>query len=566
MKKTDNKKPVIGIIGGNGRFGGWFKSFFTGAGLKVLVAGRKTELTPKELASACDIVIVCVPIPATAAVIREVRDEVRPDALLCDFTSLKELPLAEMMKTKSACGVTGIHPLFGPLVPNMEKQVIVFCSGRDNHWTKFLAELFKANGAQVIYSLPADHDRQMAVAQAFTHFINIVFARTIQKQKFELLNTFSTPVFRLQSVVAGRVLGGSPELYADLEMENPFFAALAEEFLGEAKKIISRLKAKDRQGFAADFAEAAAAMDRFVPVAQAKAVELISLLDRQPVELKKFSGAIKLGNLKGRVAYLGPDGTFSHQAARQVFPRSMEEMPCPAITGIFSAVINDEAILGIVPAENSTEGVIQETMDNLIKHPLRIVGSYKLPVHLNFLARTADVKKIKVIKSHAQPLAQSRNWLYQHFPGAKLEVESSTVQAILSSMDPSVAFIGSQAAAEKYNLQVLFENIEDKKNNITQFYIIAKKDSPELAKKLGADKTLLLLAVYDRPGVLRDILNEFARRNINLTKLHSKATEAEGWDYYFFVELAGLPENKKIQEALKAIKKFCSIVRILGET
>ncbi len=566
MKKIDHKKPLIGIIGGNGRLGGWFKSFFAGVGLEVLVSGRKTELTPKQLAKKCDIVIICVPIPAVTAVIREIRDEVRPAALLCDLTSLKELPMAEMMKTKSDCGVTGMHPLFGPLVSNLEKQVIVFCSGRDNQWTKYLAKLFKDNGAKLIYSSPADHDRQMAVVQAFTHFINIIFARTIQKQDFELLNVFSTPVFRLQSVVAGRVLGGNPELYADLEMANPFFAALTEEFLGEAKKIIKQLAKKDRTGFVAGFAETAAAMESFIPIAQAKAVELIALLDRQPVELKKNAGTIKLDNLRGKIAYLGPEGTFSHQAARDVFPGATEEMPCSTITEVFSAVTNDEAIFGIVPAENSTEGVIQETMDNLVRHPLRIVGSYELPVHLYFLARTKDARQIKVVKSHAQPLAQARNWLDQNFPAAKLEVESSTVQAILSSNDPSVAFIGSRIAAEKYHLEILFENIEDKKNNLTQFYIIAKKDSPQLSEKLGADKTLLLLAVYDRPGILRDILNEFAQRNINLTKLHSKATAAEAWDYYFFVELQGLPKDKKIEAALKAIRPFCSIIRILGET
>lgn len=558
-------KPIIGIIGGRGRFGGWFKGFFENQGLTVLIAGRKTLLTPKELAQKADIVIVCVPIPITVETIKEVRDFVRPDALLCDFTSVKSRPFKEMLKAKNGCGVSAIHPLFGPLVPSINKQAVVFCSGRDNNWTQFLKKIFEKNGATIISSDPETHDRQMAMIQALTHFINITFAKTIQQQKLKPLNVCSTPIFRLQSVLAGRVLGGNPELYADLEIENPYFPKILDDYLKETKKNISYVKKKNKKGFVQNFNKIASFMKDFIPVAQTKTLEIISFMDRQPIELKQNSRQIKFK--KGaKIAYLGPEGTFSHQAALAVFTKDCRLVPCTTITQVFDKVLNGEAALGVAPAENSTEGMIQETLDNLVKYPLRVAGAYDLPIHLCLLGRTADLKKIKIIKSHSQPIAQCRNWLAQNLLGIPWEIESSSTKAILSTENPDVAFIASRQAAKQYGLKILAENIEDKKHNVTQFYILAKGAVPQLSKILEVKKTLLLLAVYDRVGVLKDILNELADRQLNLSKLHSKTSEAEGWDYYFFLEIETSPANPRLKEALRAIKQYCSIVRVLGMT
>jgi chorismate mutase/prephenate dehydratase len=284
------------------------------------------------------------------------------------------------------------------------------------------------------------------------------------------------------------------------------------------------------------------------------------------VELKKSLGTIKISEDGGNIAFLGPEGTFSYQAAVNIFPKKFDLADAPTITEVFNAVMEEKAIFGVVPGENSTEGMIGETVDNLIDYPLKVVGSYDMPIHLNLLARTDDVKKIKVIKSHAQPIAQARNWLGKNLPDVTFEIEPSSTKAILSTKDPEVAFISSAHAAKKYNLKILAENIEDKKTNYTQFFIIAKKDSPELSKILEASRTLVILAVYDRVGVLRDILNHFSDKKLNLTKLHSKKTEAEGWDYYFYIEINALPSDKRVKKALKEIKRHCSIVRVLGVT
>lgn len=558
-----NKNPIIGIIGGTGRFGEWFKGFFEDKGFTVLVSGRKTDLTARELAKKSDIVILSVPISATQKTIREIIKYIRSDALLCDFTSVKEMPMGEMIKSKNGCGVLGMHPLFGPLVPSLESQIITFCVGRKNRWIKFLKKIFEENGAKIIFTDPKNHDSQMAIAQALTHFINIIFAKTIQNQKFDISNIYSTPVFRLQSILVGRVLGGNPELYADLEMENAAFLNIAKQYLKEAQKFISYLEKKDKKRFVQDFRRAASFMESFIPVAQAKAVEIISVMDKQPVEVKKFSGKIKLSK-NNKIAYLGPEGTFSSQAAINIFPKNSNKITAPTIAKVFEILNNKDADFGVVPIENSTEGLVQETLDNLIKYPVRIVGSYNLPVHLCLLGRTDDLSKIRSIKSHAQPIAQSRNWLSKNFPTAKLEAESSSVKAILSTKEEDVAFIASREAAKKYGLKILAENIEDKKTNTTQFYVLTKKDAPDLSKILKANKTIMILAIYDRFGILRDILDCFANKKINLSKLYSRKSDADGWDYYFFLEAESLPENADFKEMLKEVQKYCSIVRVLG--
>lgn len=563
--KEAHVKPLIGIIGGRGRFGGWFRGFFESYGLKVIVADKKTKLTQKELAKQADITVVCVPISETVKVIRAVRDMVRNDALLCDFTSIKEAPLKEMMKTKSKCGVLGIHPLFGPLSSSLKNQAVIFCRGRDNHWSGFLKKFFEESGSKVLFLDPGDHDYRMAVIQALTHFINIVFIKTIQKQKVKSLNIYSSPVFRLQSILAARIFGGKPKLYADIELENPYFKKIIDDYFREAKKIIGFIKRKDKKNFVKNFKEAAFFMKSFIPVAESRVAELVSLVDRQPVEIKQTKGAIALKK-KQEISYLGPEGTFSHQTALRIFGGHQRCIPAATITQVFDAVMNEEADFGVVPFENSTEGLIQETLDNLARYPLKVVGSYHLPIHLFLLGRTEDFRNIKMIKSHAQPIAQSKNWIGRNFPNIPVEIESSSTKAILSTTDPTVAFIAGSEAAKRYHLRILAENIEDKKTNITQFYVLAKKDSPKLQKALHATRTLLLLAVYDRAGVLRDILNHFANRRLNLSKLHSKISEGEGWDYYFLLEVEAMTNDKKLKETLKNIKEYCSVVRILGVT
>lgn len=563
-KHVLNKKPTVGIIGGTSQFGQWFKFFFENNGCTCQVAGRKTQLSNQELAQSSDIVIVSVPIRETNKVIREIRDLVKPDSLLCDFTSIKAGPLKEMLKRKSG-GVLGIHPLFGPLVPSIKDQNIVFCEGRNNHWVGFLKDLFENQGAKVFKITAEEHDRQMAMVQALTHFVNFSFAKTMQEQETQPINFFSTPVFQIQTMLAGRVMGANAALYADIEIRNKSFRKLLKQYGNVVERLAGYVKNADDKKFEVEFNAVAKSMASFIPIAQTKISEINHIINRQPVEIK--SGRSRQKNnqpLTGRVACLGPEGTFSHIAALKLFPTENNFLLTPTIRQIFKAVHNEEAHYGVVPIENSTSGLVLETLDAILNYPLWVVGSFKLPIHHNLIGRTSDVRAIKTIRTHIQPLGQCREWLNANFPDAKIEPQDSTTKAILSTEDPSIAFIGSKEAAEQYGLKILVTNIEDNKNNVTEFYVISKNAEADLSQSMNARKTLLIITVYDRPGVLRDILDVFYRHRLNLTKLHSRTSLVEGWDYYFFLEIDTLPETTEFKTALQEIKKYCSIVRVFG--
>lgn len=559
-----NKKPLIGIIGGTSQFGQWFKFFFENNGCNCLVAGRSTKLTPKKLAAKADIVIISVPPRETARVIRETRDIVKPSALLCDFTSLKKSPLKEMLKRKKGA-VLGMHPLFGPLVPSIKGQKIVFCPGRSDKWVEFLKNIFESNGAKIIKMSAHEHDRQMAMIQALTHFVNIAFAKVLQKQKIEPQNDFSTPVFKLQAMLMGRILGANPSLYADLQTENEAYKEVLDDFIDEIKRLSAMVLEKDAAGFEKEMASAARAMKDFIPIAQAKTVEILHNLDAQPIEISKQKEPhIIVKSAKRKVACLGPKGTYSHLAAKQIFSAKAEFIMLPTVTQVFKNVMSNEAEYGVVPAENSTQGIIQDTLDNIYDYPLNIIGSHKMAIQHCLLARTKNRKDITVVKSHTQPLAQCKEWLSSNLPNVKLISESSSAGAIISTTEKNVAFIGNRQSAEKYGLEILAENIQDNKENTTNFYILSRHSNRRLSKQLRASHTLLIITVYDRPGVLRDVLNVFADRKLNLAKLHSRASRIKSWDYYFFLEVESLPEEPILKEALEEIKKYCSIVRVAG--
>jgi chorismate mutase/prephenate dehydratase len=187
-----------------------------------------------------------------------------------------------------------------------------------------------------------------------------------------------------------------------------------------------------------------------------------------------------------------------------------------------------------------------------------------MDIHHCFMARLLDRSKIDTIKSHIQPLGQCREWIKNNFPNAKIIAESSTAEAIRSTKDDNVGFIGSEEAGMEYNLNILDKNIEDKKNNSTEFYILSNHADKKLEKELRPKHTIMIITVLDRPGVLNDVLGAFASRKINLAKLHSRTSSVKAWDYYFFLEVECLPNSPKFKKALEEIKKYCSIIRILG--
>ncbi|MFA7059543.1 MAG: prephenate dehydratase [Pedobacter sp.] len=262
-----------------------------------------------------------------------------------------------------------------------------------------------------------------------------------------------------------------------------------------------------------------------------------------------------------KVAFMGPKATFSHLATMQQFGLSAELVPLKSIPSVFEEVEKGRAFYGVVPVENSTEGVVSHTLDMFVDSSLQITSEILLEVHHDLLSRTGRLEDIKKVYSHAQPIAQCRQWLDENLPGVPLvDVASTAVAAQIVSDDYTSAAIASELAASLYDLKVVRSRIEDQVNNFTRFLVIARK----ACERSGNDKTSVLFSVKDEPGVLCRMLEPFARRGINLSKIESRPFKRKAWEYIFFLDLFGHISDPEVAEALEELKGCCQFIKILG--
>ncbi|MBI4843783.1 MAG: prephenate dehydratase [Nitrospirae bacterium] len=262
-----------------------------------------------------------------------------------------------------------------------------------------------------------------------------------------------------------------------------------------------------------------------------------------------------------KIAYFGPPATFTHLAARRHFGSSADYVPEMTIKAVFESVLRSKAQYGVVPIENSTEGVVNYTLDMFMDCDLNITSEILLPIRHNLLSKTGRRTGIKKIYSHPQSIAQCRGWLEAHYPGVPLIGGMSTAAAAKRvARETSSAAIASELAADIYKLRFVEKGIEDYKNNFTRFLVIAKDYLP----RTGSDKTSVMLSVKDRPGALYSILAHFAKHKINLTKIESRPSKRKAWEYIFFVDMEGHIEDKKVKKAVDEVKKECLYLKVLG--
>ncbi len=262
-----------------------------------------------------------------------------------------------------------------------------------------------------------------------------------------------------------------------------------------------------------------------------------------------------------KVAYLGPEATFSHLAALDFFGPAVKLFSQETILDVFEEVASERVDFGVVPIENSIEGVVSTTLDAIYEYNLKVCGEIYESISHHLLNLTGRLEDIKKIMSHPQAIAQCRKWLRKRLPHVPIETVPSTAMAAKwAAVDESVAAIASLMAAKLYHLQVVAKNIEDIKGNSTRFWIIGKKRIP----KTGHDKTSIIFSVADRPGALFQVLKSFAERKINLTKIESRPSKNEPWKYHFFLDCEGHIEDPIINEAIEDIKRFCAQVVWLG--
>ncbi len=261
------------------------------------------------------------------------------------------------------------------------------------------------------------------------------------------------------------------------------------------------------------------------------------------------------------VAFLGPEGTYSHTAVHKHFGHAVNLRPLPTIDEVFREVEAGTAYYGLVPVENSTEGGVNQTLDCLIKTTLKICGEVELPIHHNLLSTANELKDIHCIYAHQQSFAQCRLWLDTYLPNVKhTAVNSNAEAARRAALEPGAAAIAGQTAAEIYQLKMLASRIEDHLNNTTRFIILGQQDVPPT----GQDKTSLLLSSVDQAGALYHLLAPFAENQVSLTRIESRPSRQGNWEYVFFVDIEGHLKDSAVIKAMQDLKKHTTLVKHLG--
>lgn len=260
------------------------------------------------------------------------------------------------------------------------------------------------------------------------------------------------------------------------------------------------------------------------------------------------------------IAFLGPEATYTHQAAISRFGHSLKYSAQKTIADVFTEVSKGRADYGVVPVENSTEGVVSNTLDMFVDSGLKIVAQIVLPIQHCLVSR-ASKSQIKKLYSHPQALGQCRTWVQTHFPRAEtIETSSTTRAAELASAGKSAAAIASALAAEKYQLRIMESSIQDNAANVTRFLVLGTQCSPST----GKDRTSLMFRITDEVGTLHRALAPFQKFKLNMTKIESRPSKRKAWEYYFFIDVDGHMDDPPVRKALSALERECGAVKILG--
>lgn len=309
--------------------------------------------------------------------------------------------------------------------------------------------------------------------------------------------------------------------------------------------------------------------DYYDPTREAQVMAKVASLNPGPVKnctlhsvyREVISGSISLEK-KLVIAYLGPQATYTHQAAISNFGVSLEYRPIKTIPDVFSEVASGAADYGVVPIENSTEGAVFHSMDMLVESDLHICSQVYMPIE-HCLISQSPLAQIKEVRSKDQALGQCREWLRVNVPHADFMDVVSTADAVLTAKDhPTVAAVASALSAQHYGVKIQARGIQDRDDNVTRFLVVGKTRAKPLGE--GRDKTSLVISLRDECGALEKTLHAFAKRGINLSKIESRPSRKKAWDYYFFIDLVGHYEDETVQAALADLETHCPFVKWLG--
>ena len=265
------------------------------------------------------------------------------------------------------------------------------------------------------------------------------------------------------------------------------------------------------------------------------------------------------------VAFLGPKGTYSEEATLQFFGSSMSLLPAQSIDEVFRAVQAGAADFGVVPIENSTEGVVSRTMDLLLVANVHIVGNVSLAVRHNLLRQSESMQGISTVYGHPQALAQCQAWLSSNLPKAERRAASSNAEgARQAALDAGCAAIASSRAASEFGLQTVAKAIQDEVNNRTRFAVICKPNTLDTPAPTGSDAISLVVSVKNQPGALHDLLVPIKKHGVSMTRFESRPARSAQWDYNFYIDLVGHLDDPQVASALAELQQLCAFYKVLG--
>ncbi|HEU0011282.1 MAG TPA: prephenate dehydratase [Verrucomicrobiae bacterium] len=260
------------------------------------------------------------------------------------------------------------------------------------------------------------------------------------------------------------------------------------------------------------------------------------------------------------IAYLGPEATFTHQAAILRFGASLHYFAQKTIADVFTEVAKNRADYGVVPVENSTEGVVTHTLDMFVDSDLKIVAQIVLPIRQCLMSR-ARRDQIKKLYVHPQTLAQCRGWIQRNYPHAELiETSSNARSAELAARERKSGALAGELAAAKYRVPILEHDIQDSSANATRFLVLGRKGPPPT----GRDRTSIMFSIADKIGALHSALAPFRRYKLNMTKIESRPSKRKAWEYFFFVDVDGHAAERKVARAIELLHEHCNFVKVLG--
>ena len=276
---------------------------------------------------------------------------------------------------------------------------------------------------------------------------------------------------------------------------------------------------------------------------------------------REIMSACRALESKQTIAYLGPTGTFSEQAAHQFFGQSISGLPCVSLDEVFKAVEKGAATFGVVPVENSSEGAVSRTLDLLLESPLQISGEVVLPIRHHLLTNHGSLDGVKTVCAHAQALAQCQQWLSVHAPQLQRQAVSSNAEAArMASKDSSIAAIAGEPAQLAYGLQIVSAQIQDDPNNRTRFVVIGQY----ACQPCGQDQTSLVLSVANQPGAVHHLLGPLAKHSVSMTRFESRPARKGSWEYHFYIDIEGHTSDAKVATAIAELKTIAAFYKNLG--